>query len=325
MPTCIDNHGNESQCKAELCDWCPCSKLCVPEKYGFGCDAGCAELCNDVDECAARGCIFDPGEKKCYDVDVDTNVDLRAICGQWNDNSGECTRNGCLHCPCSKRCLAPQDSLKCDIGCYQYCNQIDECSSHGCGYQDGKCFQWQDWQIARLFRHAVNLCHNGPTFINGINYLPTDYTKIIPNTNDPASYCSCNPSVVNKHPDKILYECVYESPDMDILIPVREEGNYEIGLHFAEIYRQYGRTTTMSLNGVIIKRSFEYDSYGKAGTRITITKSFSINCNITEVTVLGQTRPIVNKMLALNLLFHIPSNPSLMGHATLSAYELRKL
>ncbi|CAL8068739.1 unnamed protein product [Orchesella dallaii] len=323
MP-CIDNHGNENQCKADLCHWCPCSKLCVPEKYGFGCDSGCAGLCNDVDECAARGCIFDSVVKKCYDVDVDTAVDLRAVCGQWHANSNECTRNGCLYCPCSEKCLAPQDGLKCDIGCDQFCNQIDECASHGCGYQEGKCFQWQDWQIARFFRHAVNMCHNGTTFINGINYLPTDYTKIRNNRHYPFSNCYCDPSEVNSK-DEILYDCEFESPDADISIPVREGGLYEIGLHLAEIYQQKGREQTFKLNGVAIVSNLDVDSYGGVGTPIWLLRTFSANCDITEATIKGQTVPIVDKLLVLNMVVHYPTRPPAENYAILSAYYLKKL
>ncbi|CAL8068735.1 unnamed protein product, partial [Orchesella dallaii] len=274
---CIDNHGKESQCKAELCHWCPCSKLCVPEKYGFGCDSGCAGLCNDVDECAARGCIFDPGEKKCYDVDVDTNVDLRAICGEWHANSNECTRNGCRYCPCSEKCLAPQDGLNCDIGCYQFCNQIDECASHGCGYQEDKCFQWQDWQIAL-------------------------------NT-----------------PDEILYDCEFEARDADISIPVREAGYYEIGLHLAEIFLPRKRRQSFKLNGVTIVSNLDVDSYGGAGTTIWLLRNFTVNCDITEITVGGQTRSIVDKLLVLNIVVHYPTSPPLDSYAILSAYYLKKL
>ncbi|CAL8130094.1 unnamed protein product [Orchesella dallaii] len=324
-PACIDNNGNENQCKAELCHWCPCSNLCVPERYACSCDSECAGLYNDVEECAARGCIYHPGEKKCYDVDVDTTVDYRAVCGQWNTNSNECTKNGCRHCPCSKLCSPPLDGLKCDAGCYQYCNQADECAPRGCAYVDGRCHPWQDGQIAKNFRYAANVCHNGTTFINGYNYLPTDYTKIRPNKLNPHSFCICDASYVNNYPDKILYECEYASPDMDVFIPVREAGSYEIGMHFAEILQPVGRMQSVRLNGVMIAPNIKIDSYGGRGTRILITRTLSVNCNITEVTVMGETRPIVDRLLVLNLVWYVPSNPNWIGHAVLSAYYLRKL
>ncbi|ODM87813.1 hypothetical protein Ocin01_18869, partial [Orchesella cincta] len=321
VTVCINNHGKESACKKEKdCYWCPCTKICIPQEYGFGCDSECVGYCNDVYQCFVHGCIYDYRNKKCLDYDVDLDVDYKGVCAASNGQKDRCIASGCLYCPCSDLCVHPSTAAaECDTGCYKLCGNLEDCAGTGCIYN-------HDTKKCRpsngKYRYSVNICSDTTSNVDGIWYHKTDYTKIKHLQTQTWSKCYCDEGKVGNLKSKELYKCLMESAEMKIALPIRESGKYNIGLLMAEIFQNVRREQTIKLNGVTLLENYKLDDAGPVGTPQKSVHQFEVNCNITEVTIKNEKKPIINKELELHLIIR----PLHFGHhATLCAYYLEKV